>query len=111
MSREFCVVFASCPDDGTAKELAEGLIGQTLAACVNILSGMESVYLWEGRLEVSRERLLLIKTRIELFAAVQDYLVQNHPYQLPEVIAVPIEAGLPAYLDWINACVSRGARP
>lgn len=109
MSGDFCVVLASCPDDETAKSLAEGLIGGGLAACVNILSGMVSVYRWEGRLERTRESLLLIKTRADRFAAVQAYLVAKHPYELPEIIAVPIGAGLPGYLEWIDAAVSQGA--
>jgi periplasmic divalent cation tolerance protein len=106
MNSDFCVVLASCPDDDTAQKLAEGLIGRGLAACVNILSGMVSVYLWQGRLETSRERLLLIKTRRRAFESVQAYVLEHHPYELPEIIAVPIEAGLPAYLQWLDGCVS-----
>jgi periplasmic divalent cation tolerance protein len=109
MNGDFCLVLASCPDDETAKSLAEGLIGQGLAACVNILSGMVSVYRWNDRLERGRETLLLIKTRTDRFDALQTYLVANHPYEVPEVIAVPIVAGLPAYLAWIDASVRPGA--
>jgi periplasmic divalent cation tolerance protein len=109
MSSELCLVLSSCPDDETARTLAEGLVAEHLAACVNILSGMVSVYLWKGALETSAERLLLIKTREDLFASVQAYLVDKHPYELPEIIAVPIVDGLPAYLDWVDAGVRSGA--
>ena len=108
VSSDFCIVLASCPDDETAKTLAEGLIGRGLAACVNILPGMTSVYRWEGRLERTRESLLLIKTRTDCFGALQEYLVAKHPYEVPEIVAVPIEAGLAAYLSWVDASVAPG---
>lgn len=108
MSSDFCVVLVSCPDDEMAKSLAEGLIGHGLAACVNILSGMVSVYRWEGRLERARESLLLIKTRTDRFDALQAYVVAHHSYEVPEIIAVPIAAGLPAYLAWVDASVAPG---
>jgi periplasmic divalent cation tolerance protein len=110
VSSDFCIVLASCPDDETAKTLAEGLIGHGLAACVNILPGMTSVYRWEGRLERTRESLLLMKTRVDCFDALQAYLVAKHPYDVPEIVAVPIVAGFAAYLSWVDASVAPGVQ-
>ena len=96
------IVLCTCPDEGTARSLAEGLMEERLAACVNIVPGIKSVYRWEGEIREDTEVMLLIKTTAEGFPRVRDYLVNAHPYELPEVIALPIEQGYQPYLDWVS---------
>lgn len=98
---EHHVILCTCPDDATARELAGRMVEEKLAACVNILPGLTSVYEWQGRVETDPETLLIIKTAGDRVAALTDRLAAIHPYDVPEVIALPIEAGLPAYLQWL----------
>ena len=79
------------------------LIEQRLAACVNILAPCRSVYRWKGAVQHEEEHPMLIKTTAERYPALEKALRECHPYELPEIIAVPIERGLPAYLDWVGA--------
>jgi periplasmic divalent cation tolerance protein len=97
----FFLVLNTCPDEATARDLARGLVEAGLAACVNLVPGLTSIYRWKGAIEEGSEWLLLIKTTAERFAEVQDWITQRHPYSLAEIIALPLSAGLPAYLDWI----------
>ncbi|GAB6142413.1 divalent-cation tolerance protein CutA [Methylosoma difficile] len=106
MSVDFEMVFCTCPDKDSAKKLARLLVEKNLAACVNILPGMTSVYEWEGKIEMVQEHLLLIKSSRENYRMIEATLFKQHPYEIPEIIAVPIERGLPEYLDWINTCLS-----
>lgn len=106
MNDEPLLALCTCPDAATAERLASALVDERLAACVNILPGITSVYRWDGRVERDAEVLLLIKTVVARFEAVRERLVALHPYEVPEVIATPIAAGLPAYLDWIAACTT-----
>ncbi len=96
------LVINTCPDLATATGLAERLVEAGLAACVNIVPGARSVYRWQGALHQDEECLLLIKSTAERYAELEAAIRQHHPYELPEVIAVPIEAGLPAYLAWVD---------
>ena len=89
-----------------AQTLAEQLVNANLAACVNILPKMHSIYRWQGKLEHGEEHFLLIKTRIERVESVIHTIKANHPYELPEIIAVPIDGGLQPYLTWITEAVS-----
>ena len=95
------VILCTCPSIEVARELAQGLVANGAAACVNIIPQVESVYRWEGKTEAGTESLLVIKTAAARYAAVEAYIQQHHPYELPEVIAVPIEAGAPGYLSWL----------
>jgi len=97
------LVFTNLPDRASAERLAERLLEQRLAACVNILAPCRSVYRWKGALQHDEEHPMLIKTSAERYGALEQALRQGHPYELPEIIAVPIEQGLPAYLDWVAA--------
>jgi len=99
---EYLVVLSTCPNEEVAGSLAEALVKQNLAACVNIIAGVKSVYKWEGKLENSSEVLLLIKTRREVYCQLETTVKELHPYELPEIIAVPIDQGLPQYLGWID---------
>ncbi|KRG44313.1 hypothetical protein ARC78_05860 [Stenotrophomonas pictorum JCM 9942] len=97
------LVFCTCPDTVTAQSLARHLVEQRLAACVNLLPPMQSVYRWQGQIEQAQEVQLLIKTCAERLDALSAAIVQQHPYELPEILVVSPDAGLPAYLDWIRA--------
>ena len=96
------LVLTNCPDQDTARLLARTLVELNLAACVNILGRAESVYRWQGKLETETEIPILIKCSADNFTAVKDRITDLHPYELPEIIAVPIVDGLEAYLTWIK---------
>ncbi len=96
------LVMTNAPDQATAAALADSLVKQHLAACVNILGPCSSVYHWQGTVETSTEIPLLIKTTRDRYDAVEQAITALHPYELPEVVAVPIIAGLPAYLGWLQ---------
>ena len=97
------LVLTNLPDRAAAERLAALLIEQRLAACVNILAPCRSVYRWKGVVQRDEEHPMLIKTTAERYPALEKALREGHPYELPEIIAVPIERGLPAYLDWVAA--------
>jgi len=97
------LVITNVPDRAVAERLANMLIEKQLAACVNILAPCRSVYRWKGAVQHDEEHPMLIKTTAERYAALEQALRSGHPYELPEIIAVPIERGLPAYLDWVAA--------
>src|SRR5258706_9324816 len=97
------LVLTNLPDRAAAERLADRVIGERLAACVNILAPCRSVYRWKGAVQHDEEHPLLIKTTQERYPALERALREGHPYELPEIIAVPIERGLPAYLDWVSA--------
>lgn len=95
----------TCPDTETAAKLAEALVGERLAACVNRLPGVLSTYRWQGQVNTAGEELLLIKTTAACFDALRARLLELHPYELPELIALPIEHGHAAYLDWVRSVI------
>lgn len=102
MTDSAIVIFCTAPtQDGIAARLAQGLVEAELAACVNVAPAVRSFYRWQGQVQVDDELLLIIKTRRELFDAVAEWLKQQHPYDVPEVIALPIEAGSTPYLHWL----------
>jgi len=88
-----------------AERIARELVERRLAACVNVVPGVTSVYRWKGKVERDEERLLLIKTTGERLPALRETLIALHPYELPEAIAVPIEGGHQPYLDWLDDSV------
>lgn len=100
------VVFVTCPTKRQAKRLAQALVKQRLAACVNLLPDVQSLFWWEGRVDQAREVLLLIKTTARRFEALRRTVCALHPYGVPEVIAVPIRQGHPPYLRWVQASVA-----
>jgi periplasmic divalent cation tolerance protein len=95
------LVISNLPDRESAEKLAHALIDQRLAACINILSPCRSVFRWKGKVEDAEEFPMLIKTTRERYPALERAIRAGHPYELPEIIAVPLAAGLPAYLDWV----------
>ena len=95
------IVYCTCPDTATADALAQALVSERLAACVNVTPGMRSTYRWQGRIERSDEVLLLIKTTRDRLDALIARVQALHPHELPEVIAVEAAGGLAPYLDWV----------
>lgn len=99
----FHVVLTTCPDAASAERIAQQLIEQRLAACVNVIPNVRSYYAWKGKLEAGTELLLVIKSRVKLFMPLQSMIVSAHPYELPEIIAVPLSTGFDRYLAWLGA--------
>jgi periplasmic divalent cation tolerance protein len=97
------LVLTNLPDRAAAESLADALITEQLAACVNILAPCRSVYRWQGSVQHDEEHPLLIKTTEERYAALEQAIRTRHPYELPEIVAVRIERGLAAYLEWLAA--------
>lgn len=95
------LVLTNLPDRPTAEALARELVEARLAACVNILAPCHSVYRWQGSIETADEVPMLIKTSSERYLALEAAIRRRHPYELPEVIALPIREGLPEYLAWV----------
>ncbi len=99
---ENCVVLCTCPNDGVARDIASALVHENLAACVNILPEVTSVFEWKGTVETETEVLLVIKTAADRVERLNQRIPELHPYDVPEVVALPITAGLPAYLQWVS---------
>ena len=100
------LVLTNLPDRDSADAMAAALIKARLAACVNVLAPCTSVYRWQGAVETATEVPLLIKTTADGYAALEAEIRAHHPYELPEIVAVPVVRGLPAYLDWVAAQTS-----
>lgn len=98
---EVLLVLTNLPDRDSAQRVAQSLIENHAAACVNILAECNSVYRWEGKVENASEVPLLIKTTRSAYARVEELIQSLHPYELPEIIAVSVAAGLPVYLQWV----------
>ena len=98
---EVLAVITNVPDRATAERIAEELVTVGVAACVNILAECASVYRWQGKLEHASEVPLLIKTTRAAYPRLEEELRKLHPYELPEIIALPVTAGLPGYLSWV----------
>lgn len=94
-------VLTNVPDEASAIMLADKLVSSRAAACVNCLPAVQSTYLWQGKVERASEFPLLIKTSRANYADVERLIRENHPHEVPEIIALPVVAGLPAYLQWI----------
>src|SRR5213595_1020124 len=97
------LVLTNLPDRAAAVRLDDLVIEKSIAACVNILAPCRSVYRWKGAVQHDEEHPMLIKTTAERYPALEQALREGHPYELPEIVAVPIERGLPAYLAWVAA--------
>lgn len=108
MTNDYAIVMTTLPDAVMAERLADALLEQRLAACVSCLPALVSHYEWQGQREHSTEVLVLVKTRTECYEAVEACIRGRHPYELPEIVMLPIMAGLPAYLGWIDAMTKAG---
>ncbi len=98
------ITLCTCPNQAVAEEIANALIEQRVAACINIIPTITSIYKWQGKLESEREALMLIKTDQSRYPDLEQALARLHPYELPEIIAVPVEQGLAGYLNWVTQC-------
>jgi periplasmic divalent cation tolerance protein len=94
--------YCTCPNAESAQHLANALVSESLAACVNRIPSIHSTYRWKGEVTTDTEELLLIKTTVERFEALKERVLALHPYELPELIAVPVTCGHAPYLDWVR---------
>ncbi len=101
------IVFITVPDQATGEKIADALVREKLAACVSIIPGIISIYVWQGKLEKSGENLLIAKTRADTFDALRKRVVELHPYECPEIVSTPIDGGLDKYLTWIEESVRK----
>ena len=99
---EVLLVLTNLPDRAAAERIADSLVTQEVAACVNVLAECASVYRWQGKVERASEVPLLIKTTRAAYPQLESALRKLHPYELPEIIALPVSGGLPEYLNWIT---------
>jgi len=97
------VILTTVPDAETARRVADVLVGERLAACVTVLGPARSTYRWQGAVESAEELPLLVKTTAERWPALRERLRASHPYELPEMLALRVADGWPAYLDWVRA--------
>jgi len=102
MSDEPLLVFSTFPEAKTARAIGKTLVEERLIACVNLLPQVESIYRWQGAVETSSEVLALMKTTASMYPKLETRWRELHPYEVPELIAVNISAGWPAYLDWVR---------
>lgn len=107
MEQAHLVCFCTCPNREAAERIAETLVEEGHAACVNIVPGLTSVYRWQGKVQRDEELLLVIKTSAAAYARLEVAIQTLHPYELPEIIAVPIERGLDGYVRWIGEQTQR----
>lgn len=103
-SSEFLLIHSTCPDRESAERIAQALVSEQLAACVSRIDGVTSTYRWQDEVETDSECLLLIKTRRVCFDRLRARLLELHPYELPELIAVSVSTGHGPYLNWIRSC-------
>lgn len=100
------LVLCSCPSEEAAESLGRLLVESRLAACVSLMPGVRSLYSWKGRMEQAQESLLLIKTTEQAYPKLEAAITKNHPYEVPEIIALPVQDGSAEYLNWVqeNTC-------
>jgi periplasmic divalent cation tolerance protein len=101
IEKDILVLLSTCPDAATAERMARELVAASLVACVNIVPGVRSIYLWNGAVQADEEVLMILKTTAGRLAAVRERLVALHPYDLPEIVALPVVDGHHPYLQWV----------
>lgn len=106
MSEQVILALTTCPDEASAQQIATTLVREQLATCVNRIAGLRSTYFWDGRLQDESEVLLMIKTTAGRLGEVGVRLKSLHPYELPELLAIPVTGGNEAYLDWVRQGVT-----
>ena len=109
-AERFRIVLITAPPDGTGEKLARMLVERRLAACVNRIPQMRSVYRWEGRIESEEEELLVVKTREDLLSEVEALLAKEHPYDVPELLSIRLAEGSDAYVRWLSEETGREDR-
>lgn len=98
---ETMIVLCNVPEQALAEQIATTLLNEQLAACVNIMAACQSMYRWQGKIEMASEIPMLIKSSKALYPRLQARLLELHPYEVPEIVALPLQDGLPAYLTWV----------
>ena len=111
MDSDYIVVLTNLPDTESAHKLARQLVEVRLAACVNVLSPCTSIYHWQEKIETEKEVPLIIKSKREDYGMLEQAIRESHPYEVPEIIALPVVEGLPAYLNWIGEVSSTRDAP
>lgn len=107
MDKDYLVVYCTCPDRQVAERIANTIVAESLAACVNILPGITSVYRWQGQVQQDPEILLIIKTDGDTYPALETRIRALHPYEVPEIIALSIRRGMAEYLDWMTSSIAK----
>jgi periplasmic divalent cation tolerance protein len=102
-SSDLRIAFATAPDVEVAARIAHALVEERLVACANLVANVRSIYRWQGRVEDEREVMLVLKTRADRIGALGERLRALHPYELPELVVLPVDGGLAGYLDWVRA--------
>ena len=105
---EFIVIFCTVSPKEEAKNIAKAIIEKKLAACANIIEGITSIYEWEGEICTEEECLMIIKTKKKIFSRIKEEIVSLHPYEVPEIISLPITEGLESYLSWVDKNTNPG---
>lgn len=103
MKSNYYIVLTTCPNPEVASQLAQEAVEKQLAACVNIIPGIQSIYQWQGKIEQENESLLIMKTQQQQLAGLESFIQKQHPYEVPEFITMTIESGSKAYLEWITS--------
>ena len=98
---QLSIILVTTPSQDVAQQLAQDLVRERLAACVNVVSGVRSIYAWEGKIERAEEVLLIIKTQSSRYAALEEYVRAHHPYETPEIVEIPAGRVTPQYWQWI----------
>ncbi|MEO1866986.1 MAG: divalent-cation tolerance protein CutA [Methylococcales bacterium] len=106
MTSDFILIYCTCPNKDTAEKLATTIIENELAACANIVPNITSIYRWQGKVITDQEQLLLLKTDQAHYLEIENLILTNHPYDVPEIIATPLQHGQADYLNWIHSCLS-----
>jgi periplasmic divalent cation tolerance protein len=101
IQKEILVLLSTCPDAATAERIARDLVADSLAACVNVVPGVRSIYRWNGAVQADEEALMILKTTVERLPAVRERLLALHPYDLPEIVALSVADGHHPYLQWV----------
>ncbi|MEE8495270.1 MAG: divalent-cation tolerance protein CutA [Xanthomonadales bacterium] len=102
---EMLVIMCTCPDEATASKLAGGLVEEQLAACVNIVPGIRSIYHWQGKISNDAEVLMVIKSLASRFEELESWLLEHHPYDIPEIVALPVSRVSAEYRAWIESSI------
>jgi periplasmic divalent cation tolerance protein len=110
MKEQCILVLCTCPDEQVAGRIAAALVDERLAACVNYLPGIKSTYRWQGCVQTDAETLLLVKSTRSRYDQVERRIAELHPYELPEIVALPFVAGSERYLQWLSQSVAPGSR-
>jgi periplasmic divalent cation tolerance protein len=101
--KDFIVVLITCPSPEEAENLSKKILSERLAACVNIINSVHSLFHWQGKIEDDQESLMIVKTRSVLLDQLKTFVQENHPYDVPEVIALPIVGGSDDYMEWMKS--------